>query len=290
MRMVKKNKFLIISHVILIFISICIVAPFILLIISSLTDDNTAIIYGYSFFPKKWSMDAYSYVFRNWGMFGKAYMVTIGVTVVGVIAGVLIASLMAYTLSNPKVPGVKLLIWYVMFTMMFNGGLVATYFNYVQVIGIKNTYLALIVPGLLCKAFNIILIKNYFAHSVPGELREAAKIDGASEYGIFFKIMFPLSKPILATVALLIGLAYWNDWTNGMYYLDDMSMYGIQNVLNNINKNVQYLMEMGSAGETLPTTTARMAVAVIGMLPVLIIYPFFQGFFTKGIVAGAVKG
>lgn len=291
MKKIKKNRFLICSHIILMIISICMIAPFVLLIISSFTDEATAVKYGYSFFPKKWSLTAYEYVLRNWQLYGKAYLITICVTVAGVVLGVIISAGMGYTLSRRDVPGNKILMAYVMFTMLFNGGLVATYINYVQVIGIKNTYLALLIPNLLCKAFTIILLKNYFQFSIPGELREAAKIDGASEYGIFVRIIMPLSKPIVATVALITGLAYWNDWQNGLYYLDDMSMFGIQNVLNNINNSAQFLIQYGSDFDAaIPSTTARMAIAVIGILPVLVVYPFFQEFFAKGITAGAVKG
>lgn len=288
---IKKNNLLISSHIILIFISICVVAPFLLLIIASFTDESTAVKYGYSFLPKAWSLEAYRYVLQNWQLYGKAYLITICVTVAGVVLGVLISAGMGYTLSRPDVPGSKILLGYVMFTMLFNGGLVATYVNYVQVIGIKNTYFALLIPNLLCKAFAIVLLKNYFQFSIPDELNEAARIDGASEYGIFIRIILPLSKPIIATVALIVGLAYWNDWQNGMYYLDDMSMHGIQNILNNINNSAQYLTQFGSdVGASIPTTTARMAIAVIGIFPVLIVYPFFQEFFAKGITAGAVKG
>jgi putative aldouronate transport system permease protein len=174
--------------------------------------------------------------------------------------------------------------------MLFNGGLVATYLNYVQVFHIKNTYLALLIPNLLCNAFSIMMIKNYFQSSIPEELLEAARIDGASEMKIFLKILIPLSKPILATVALIVGLAYWNDWQNGLYYLDNTAMHGIQNVLNDMNSNAKYLMQFGTGGATVPTTTVRMAIAVVGILPVLCVYPFFQDYFAKGITAGAVKG
>ncbi len=287
----KKNRFLVLSHVVLIFLSICLAAPFLLLIISSFTEESMAVKYGYSFFPKGWSLDAYRYIMGNLPLFGKAYLITILVTVTGVIAGLLIASLMAYTLSRKGLPGGRLLMYYVIFTMLFNGGLVATYINYVQVFHIKNTYLALLAPNLLCNAFSIVMLKNYFQFSIPGDLGEAAQIDGASELGIFFKVVLPLSKPILATVALIVGLAYWNDWQNGLYYLDDTAMHGIQNVLNDMNSNAKYLMQFaGGRGASIPTTTVRMAIAVVGILPVLVVYPFFQEYFAKGITAGAVKG
>ena len=291
MKKIVKNRFLIVCHILLGLVSVCMVAPFVLLVISSFTSETAAVKYGYSFFPKEWSLDAYQYILQNWQMYGRAYLITIGVTAAGVVLGVIISALMGYTLSRKNIPGGKLLMAYVMFTMLFNGGLVATYINYVQVLHIKNTYWGLLIPNLLCRAFSIILLKNYFQFSVPDELNEAARIDGASEYGIFFQVIAPLSKPIMATVALLTGLAYWNDWQNGLYYLDDTTMHGIQNILNNINNSVQFLMQFGTAsGEAIPTTTARMAIAVVGILPILVVYPFFQEFFAKGLTAGTVKG
>lgn len=274
----------------LIILSVFLAAPFVLLIISSFTEESTAVKYGYTFFPKMLSLDAYRYIFSNIGMFGKAFLITICVTVTGVIVSLLISSMMAYVLSRKGIPGGRILNFFVVFTMLFNGGLVATYLNYVQVFHIKNTYLALLIPNLLCNAFSIMMIKNYFQSSIPEELLEAARIDGASEMKIFLKIVIPLSKPILATVALIVGLAYWNDWQNGLYYLDNTAMHGIQNVLNDMNSNAKYLMQFGNGGATVPTTTVRMAIAVVGILPVLCVYPFFQDYFAKGITAGAVKG
>lgn len=274
----------------LIILSVFLAAPFVLLIISSFTEESTAVKYGYTFLPKMLSLDAYRYIFSNIGMFGKAFLITICVTVTGVIVSLLISSMMAYVLSRKGIPGGRILNFFVVFTMLFNGGLVATYLNYVQVFHIKNTYLALLIPNLLCNAFSIMMIKNYFQSSIPEELLEAARIDGASEMKIFLKIVIPLSKPILATVALIVGLAYWNDWQNGLYYLDNTAMHGIQNVLNDMNSNAKYLMQFGTGGATVPTTTVRMAIAVVGILPVLCVYPFFQDYFAKGITAGAVKG
>ncbi len=285
------KRFLKLSHIVLLLLSCLLIAPFLLLIISSFTDETTAVQNGYSFFPQKFSVDAYRYIFSNFRIFGKAFLITAGVTLFGVLLGVTMAALMAYAISRPGLPGRKILNFYVIFTMLFNGGLVATYLTYVSVFHIKNTYFALLIPNLLCNAFTIMLIKNYYQTSLPTELIEAARIDGASEWAIFFKVVMPLSKPIIATVALIVGLAYWNDWQNGLYYLDDTSMHGIQNVLNDMNSNAKYLMQFAHSGGTaVPTTTVRMAIAVVGILPILCIYPFFQDYFVKGVTAGAVKG
>ena len=143
-------------------------------------------------------------------------------------------------------------------------------------------------------AFSVMLVRNYFAHNIPGAIYESARIDGAGEFLIFWKLVLPLSVPILATTGLMSALAYWNDWQNSLYYISDKALYSIQAILNAINDSISMLASLGdSAGASaaeLPTTTIRMAIAVVGIMPILIIYPFFQKYFAKGLVAGAVKG
>lgn len=283
-----------ISHIVLIMLTLSAVLPFVLLIISSLTDDKTAIRYGYSFFPKQWSLEAYKYILNQWTTIGRAYLITITVTAAGTFGSIIISALLGYSLSRKGLPGRNILTFLIIFTMLFNGGLVATYITYSQMFHINDTIFALIVPNLLMNAFNIILIKNYFENSIPDSLHEAARIDGAGEITIFIKIMLPLAIPILATVGLLVGIMYWNDWQNGLYYLNQKrSLYSIQNILNQINQNVQFLATSSSTGvdtSKMPTTTVRMAIAVVGILPIIVIYPFFQKYFIKGITMGAVKG
>ena len=159
---------------------------------------------------------------------------------------------------------------------------------------IKNTIFALIVPNLMMNAFNIMLARNYFEHNIPEEIYESARIDGASEFRIFCRIVLPLSVPILATIGLMSGISYWNDWQNSLYYVNDRSMYTIQAILNAINESIAMLSSLGGAAGAsaadLPSTTIRMAVAVVGILPILIIYPFFQKYFAAGLMAGSVKG
>lgn len=282
------------AHIVMILLTLLAVMPFLLLIIASFTDETAALNNGYSYFPEKWSLEAYAYIFQNKAMYFKAYGITILVTVVGTVANVVITALTAYVLSKRNLPGVKIMNLFVLFTMLFNGGLVATYINYVTIFNIKDTLFALIVPNLLMNAFMIMLVRNYFEHSIPEDIYESARIDGANEFIIFVKLVLPLSVPILATVGLMSGIAYWNDWQNSLYYINDKSLYSIQAILNSINEGIAALASMaGSTGVStadLPTTTIRMAVAVVGILPILIIYPFFQKYFAKGLMAGAVKG
>ena len=294
MRTPEQKRWLAVSHVILTVIALLAVLPFILLIISSFTDDKVALLNGYSFFPQKLSLDAYRYIADNSGTFVRAYGITVLVTVLGTSMSVIVTALMAYVLSKKDLPGGKFLSFMVIFTMLFNGGLVATYISYTTIFGIKNPLAALLFPSLLMNAFSVMLVRNYFAHNIPGAIYESARIDGAGEFLIFWKLVLPLSVPILATTGLMSALAYWNDWQNSLYYISDKALYSIQAILNAINDSISMLASLGdSAGASaaeLPTTTIRMAIAVVGIMPILIIYPFFQKYFAKGLVAGAVKG
>lgn len=284
------KKFLALSHIVLIIVSICAILPFWLLVMASLSDEKTAVKYGYSLWPREWSLDAYRFLLEKWQLFGRGYLITITVTVIGVVLCVLITLMFSYMLSRPGLPLGRFFNFYVIFTMLFNGGLVATYIMYSQTFHIKNTLFALILPSLLTNAFFITMVRSFFATNIPLELLEAARIDGCSEFGIFFKIAFPLSKPIIATLGLLVGVNYWNDWQNGMYYLDDQNLYGIQSILNAINESSKYLMQAAGNAASMPTETTRMAAAMVGIIPILIVYPFFQDYFVKGITMGAVKG
>ncbi len=284
------KKFLVLSHIVLVIVTICAILPFWLLVMASFTNESYAVKNGYSLIPKEWSLEAYKFLASKWQLFGRGYLITMIVTVIGVVVCVLITLMLSYMLSRENLPFEKFFTFFIIFPMLFNGGLVATYIMYSQTFHIKDTLFALLLPNLLTNSFYIIMVKNYFKSNIPSELLEAARVDGCSEYGIFFKIAFPLSKPIIATLALLVGVAYWNDWQNGMYYLDDQSLYGIQNILNAINESQKYLMQAAGNAAQMPTETARMAAAVIGIIPILIIYPFFQDYFVKGITMGAVKG
>lgn len=288
--MSKYKGFQALSHIVLILFSVMALLPFWILVTASLSDEATSVKEGFSLWPKQWSTDAYKYLLSKWSMFGRGYLITITVTVIGVLVCVVITMMLGYMLSRPGIPGRRVVQFLVIFTMLFNGGLVATYITYSTVFHIKNTLFALIVPSLLTNAFYITMVRNFFSSNIPNEVLEAARVDGCTEYGIFFRIVMPLSKPMAATLALMAGVAYWNDWQNGLYYLDDQNMYGIQNILNAINESNKYLMQAGGGGGTMPTETARMAAAVIGIFPVLIAYFFFQDYFVKGLTMGAVKG
>ncbi|MCI9326719.1 MAG: carbohydrate ABC transporter permease [Lachnospiraceae bacterium] len=295
--MVSNNKIgQFIMHLVCILLCIICLAPFILLIVSSFTEEATLVRNGYSFFPETWSLESYAYIARKGTTIFRAYGITILITLVGTTTSLLMTVLFAYPLSRKELPGRLGLSFFVFFTMLFNGGLIPTYLMYTGTFHIKNTIFALLIPSLLMNAFYVIMMRSFFTANIPDSLVEAARIDGAGEYQILFKIVMPLSLPMLATLALMVGLGYWNDWLNGLYYLTDSSLFSIQNVLNKMVSDVQFLQTNASTLTStvdvskLPSVGIRMAIAVIGAIPVLCVYPFFQKYFVKGIVVGGVKG
>ncbi|NJP41536.1 carbohydrate ABC transporter permease [Oscillospiraceae bacterium HV4-5-C5C] len=296
--MLKQNhSFQIIAQGIMIVASILTLLPLLLLLMSSFADNKSILLYGYSLIPHQFSLEAYQYIWREHMQIFRAYFITIFVTVLGTSAGLAMSILYAYALSRPDFPGKRFFSFFILFTMLFNGGLVPTYIMYTRYLHLKNTIFALIIPSLLMNAFNVILIRSYFQHNVPASLIEAARIDGAKEFRVLTQVVFPVSKPIIATIGLFIGVGYWNDWLNGLYYVTDNRLYSIQQILNNMLKNIEYLSKNATsvakstslAGQ-LPAATVRMAIAVIALLPILIIYPIVQKYFVRGIALGAVKG
>lgn len=270
--------------------------PIVLIIISSFTAEDALIQNGYSFWPQEWSLDAYYYMVKQGAVILRSYGVSIFVTVVGTLCSVLITTMLAYPMSRKSFKYRNVLSFFVFFTMLFNGGIVPAYIMWTQIFHIKNTIFALLIPNYLVNAFNVILVKNYYSNNVPDALLEAAQIDGASEMTIFRRIMLPLAVPAIATISLFTGLCYWNDWTNGLYYISNEKLYSIQMLLMNIMNNIQALRAnstaslLGTGVVDLPGTAIRMAMAVIGILPILLVYPFVQKHLVRGVVVGAVKG
>ena len=251
-------RFQILANFILILFTIFVITPFILLIMSSFTEESTLIRNGYSFFPEKFSLEAYAYIWKNASKIMRAYGITILVTVVGTAVNVMLSTMIAYPLSLEQLPGRRAITFYLFFTMLFSGGLVPSYLLYSNYFHIKNTIWALIVPNLLLSAMNVLLIRTYISTSIPSALFEAAKVDGAGEFTVFFKLVIPLSKPIIVTMGTFAGLGYWNDWTNGLYYLTDTKYYSIQNLLNKMWRN-QCINDTYEPGSTFKVITAAAA-------------------------------
>lgn len=276
-------------------ISIVTLLPIILIVIASFTSEKALLANGYTYFPKKLSLDAYYYMLKQGATIFRAYSVTVIVTIIGTVISVLLTTMLAYPMSRKSFKYRNLLAFFVFFTMLFNGGIVSSYIMWTNLFHIKNTIWALILPNYLVTAFNVFLVRNYYVNSIPESIVESAQIDGASELRIFRSIIAPLSVPTIATISLFTSIIYWNDWVNGLYYLTDVKYYGIQNLLIKIMNNVQFLKSgsanfLGTGNIELPGTSVRMAMAVIGILPILVIYPFVQKHFIKGVVVGAVKG
>lgn len=291
----KDKKFPVFVNIILMLLALAVVLPLMILITSSVTSDSTLIRNGYSFLPGEIDLSAYKVLLgRGTSSILNAYKVSFFVTIVGTIMGLTITVMFAYPLSVKTLPGRNFFSFFLFFTMLFNGGLVPGYIMWTQTFHIRNTIWALLIPNLLMSAFNVIMMRTYFTSQIPEEVIDAARIDGAGEVRVLLKIVLPMSKPILTTVGLFIALGYWNDWLNGLYYISDDNLYGIQVLLNRMLLNAESMKKATSTtavvAGAMPSISLKMAVAVLGMLPVLIIYPFFQKYFVKGITVGSVKG
>ena len=291
--------FQITGSVIMIIMTLLALVPIALMMISSLTDNDVLLQNGYSFFPAKWSAYAYTWIFQsNGSTILRAYGMSFVVTILGTLCSLFLTTTLAYGISRKGLPGRGVITFLIFFTMLFSGGLVPTYINYTTVFHVKDTIMVLLVPGLMMNAFNVLLMKSYFTASVPDEILEAAYIDGAGEIRTMCSVALPLAKPIIATVAMFSGLGYWNDWNNGyIYIVKHTELFTIQNLLNRLMQNIQALAQnssnISSAQQGLsqiPSTTVRMAMATLGILPVIIVYPFIQKNFVKGITLGGVKG
>ena len=274
----------------------CAIFPFILLVASSLTEETALVREGYSFIPKEFSLYAYQYLMSsNAVKIFKSYGITILITVLGTCISLLIGPMLAWVLSRRDYKRAGVLTFLVFFTMLFNGGIVPSYIMWTQMFHVKNTIWGLIFPTLIMNGFFVILYKNNFKSNIHPALIEAAKIDGSGELRIYFKIVLPLSLPILATIGLMTALGYWNDWTNGLYYISDTNLYSLQQLLKSIIDNISALASMANSASTgeavskMPGNSIRMCMAVIGVIPVLIAYPFFQKAFIAGIAMGGVK-
>lgn len=293
--MIYKNKiFRTAMTVFVIILCLLSLMPFVLLLSGSLTDEATLALYGYDLYPRKFSMDAYSYLWNLRAPIIRAYFMSFAITVIGTGANVVMTTLFAYPLSRKDLYGRQVISFFLFFTMLFNGGFVPTYLIYTRIFNISDTFAAMVVPYLMMNAFFVIMMRTYIMSNIPDEVIEAARIDGSSELRILTRIVMPMSRPIMATVALMAAIAYWNNWTNGVYFLSVRTeLYGIQNVLNSVMANVTFLQSHSNAmvsTRQMPNVSIRMALAMIAVIPILAAYPFFQKYFVKGITVGSVKG
>lgn len=270
--------------------------PFVLVFMVSITEEKTLYLNGYSLFPEKIDFSAYAYLWNGSNSILRAYLVTILVTAIGTAFGLFFTALYAYPISRKELPFRKALSFYIFFTMLFNGGLVPWYLVYTNLFDINDTLLALIVPNLLIGGFNILIMRTFFTATIPPSVIESASIDGAGELRIFFRMILPLSLPVMATLGLFVTLAYWNDWFNSLVFITNKDNFTIQYLLNKTLTDINVLLNYTTGSlqsqllATVPTETIRMAVGVIGIGPIVLAYPFFQKYIVQGLTIGSVKG
>jgi putative aldouronate transport system permease protein len=274
----------------LIIVALLAVIPFIYVISVSFASPQEVLKKGFILFPTTFSLEGYKYIFSSRILLNSLF-VTIGLTVVGTLCNLFFTVLMAYPLSRRDLDGRKVMMWMIVFTMIFNGGMIPT-FLVIKAFGMLDSYSALIIPGLI-NAFNLIVVMNFF-QQLPDGLEEAAKIDGCNDMGILFRIVLPLSMPVIATFSMFYAVGHWNSFFNAILYINDAQMWPIQVWLRQI-----VILAQGSIGDSAqfndtyvapPPDIIKMAVIVVSTVPILLVYPFMQKHFAKGVLVGSVKG
>lgn len=271
--------------------------PILLVFIAAFTDEKAITQNGFSFFPEKWSLVGVNSVLRYGKQLLTSYGVTIFVTVFGTFLGLLIMSMFAYAISRPEFKLAKFLSVFLLIPMLFNGGQLSGYIIFTSYYHLKDSLWLLILP-LCVTTMNVIILRTYIVNSIPGELMEAAKIDGAGEYRTFFQITLPLLKPSLAAVGFMMATAYWNDWQNALLYITTDSKKPLQLLLVNIQKSIEFLLNNSNVpaaaraamGGNIPQYSSTMATVLVVIGPIMVVYPFFQKYFVKGLTVGSVKG
>lgn len=297
----KKSKdikvFNILSYTLIALVAIICLIPFLMVVVGSFTAEKEIIANGFSFFPKELSLEAYKTALKEPMAILRAYGVTASLTVIGTAIGLFIVAMTAYVLQRKDFKWRNKVSFFFYFTTLFSGGLVPWYILMVKYLGLKDSYLSLLLPPLL-SVFNIIIMKSYMS-GIPQALTESAKIDGAGDFTIFMKVILPLVKPALATIGMFIALGYWNDWYNSMLFINNENLYSLQyylyKIVNNIEAYKTILAQAGggtSLGSTInmPSESLKMALTIIVTGPIILVYPFIQKYFVSGITIGAVKG
>ena len=297
----KKSKdikvFNILSYTLIALVAIICLIPFLMVVVGSFTAEKEIIGNGFSFFPKELSLEAYKTALKEPMAILRAYGVTASLTVIGTAIGLFIVAMTAYVLQRKDFKWRNKVSFFFYFTTLFSGGLVPWYILMVKYLGLKDSYLSLLLPPLL-SVFNIIIMKSYMS-GIPQALTESAKIDGAGDFTIFMKVILPLVKPALATIGMFIALGYWNDWYNSMLFINNENLYSLQyylyKIVNNIEAYKTILAQAGggtSLGSTInmPSESLKMALTIIVTGPIILVYPFIQKYFVSGVTIGAVKG
>lgn len=283
------------AYVLVFLFGMCCVIPFWLVIVSSFSEEQSLLRQGYAFWPGEWSITAYRWVFRNPERILHAYLTTSVITLLGTAVSVIFTTMTGYVLARRDFPWANAFSFFFFFTTLFSGGLIPWYILCVKYLGLKNTYLGRLLP-MLFSVWNIIIAKNYMK-SISHELTESAKIDGARDGRIFFQLILPLAKPLVATLALFSALAYWNDWYYSMLFVTDPHKQSLQYFLQDLLSSTRALKQLAAQGQTealnaadIPSETMKMAMTCVVTGPIIFLYPFIQRYFVKGLTIGAVKG
>ncbi|WP_141503138.1 carbohydrate ABC transporter permease [Paenibacillus luteus] len=283
-------------HTIFIAFSLACILPILLIVAISFSNEKLLTLKGYKFWPDEIDGSAYHHLFANSSTLMKAYGVSLSVTFIGTLLAVLLIALYAYPIFRKDFPFKKIFNIYLLITMLFSGGLVPFYLLYVNYLDLKDTYVALILPGL-SNAFYIFIARTFFQQTIPEEMIESGKLDGASEWRIFFQLVLPISLPVLATIGLFTTLMYWNDWFNSLLFINDSEKFSLQYVMIQMIRQAEFFKnQLAGSGvallvqQSVPTESLRMAMVVVSIGPILFVYPFFQKYFTKGLTIGAIKG
>lgn len=293
--MKKKRRFgQIILSTLLVLLGCAIIIPFLLILGVSFSNEHDIMLNGYKLIPEHVDLSAYQYVLQSPGEILQAYKITIIFATVGTLMTVFFTALIAYPISRPDMKGKKIINYMLLITMLFSGGLAPTYILNTRYLHLNNSIWIYIIPSLL-SPWNIFMMRTFFAQ-LPESLVEAARIDGASQMRIFLKIIIPLSKPVIATIACMTFVGKWNSWYESLLYIDDYTKVSLQYFLQRMMKNIALIKEMNKMGMsmsgamTIPSETARMAMAILAAGPILFVFPFFQKYFVKGLTVGGVKG
>ena len=284
----------IILHIFFVCLSLAYIIPFLLLISISISSDQAIKEFGYTILPKTFDLSAYRMIFKSPDTILTAYKVTTIFSLTTMVLSVLVMMMAAYPLSRSSCVLKKPLSYYIFFTMIFSGGMIPSYIINSKYLHLNDNILIYILPSLV-NAWNVIVIRTFF-QGLPNGLVEAAKIDGAGEAYIFAKIIIPLSKPVIATMCFLTLLAKWNDWNTSLIYIRNEKLYSLQYLLQRILREVEFVKNSVSQGNDLlnvadlPTESVRYAMALIAAGPMLVMFPFFQKYFSRGLTVGAIKG
>lgn len=291
---IKKSTNVIFNIIFLILAVMCVI-PLLFVFSISITDEEALRTNGYQLIPSVLSGSAYKFLWNERGMILRAAFMSILVTIVGTIIAIALDTSMGYVVSRRNFKLKKLYTWLIFIPMVFNGGMLASYVVVNNILGLSNTIWALILP-LACSSFSVTICRTFFRTTVPDSIIESAKIDGAGQFRIWSQIVMPISKPVIATIGMFAAFGYWNDWFQASLYIQDKNLQTLQSLLNNIQKNIEYIANNPYGGlslqqykSSMPTESVRMAIAIVIIVPIACTYPFFQKYFISGLTIGSVK-